>query len=49
LVALAERAERAFDSKNKLVARLRDEVDCFMMSPECTPLLGHLDAVKVPS
>jgi hypothetical protein len=29
-----------------LVNRLHEEVDLFMMSPECTPALRHLDALK---
>lgn len=32
--------------KNQLVHRLHEEVDLFMMSPECTPALCHLDNIK---
>lgn len=43
---LTRRAQYGLETKNKLVNRLREEVDLFMMSPECTPALCHLDALK---
>ena len=34
------------ETKNRLVDRLREEVDLFMMTPECTLALDALDALK---
>jgi len=43
---LLRRAQYGLEAKNKLVGRLREEVDMFMMTPECTPALCHLDSLK---
>ncbi len=43
---LARRAHYGLETKNKLVSKLREEVDLFMMTPECMPALCHLDALK---
>ena len=34
------------ETKNRLVDRLREEVDLFVMTPECTLALDALDALK---
>lgn len=42
----SERSRRGMEMRNSLVHRLQEEVDLFIMSPECTPALRHLDSMK---